>query len=521
MLKGAPWTRLLPPLAVFALFSAISFAAASVLQRAEDRATAELVHSAAEGMRGQVAARLEARMQSLVRLARRWSRRPPDRETWEFEAGLVHADYPGFQVIEWLAPDHRVRWLVPSDEAHRKALGLYVPFEPRRREAMERAIRTRDVALTRPIDLVIGGRGFLGFAPILGDGDVDSFILGVFRAEKLFDAVLEEIPGVDAYSLTVFDGDETLYARGGTPAPDARRFEHRATLRPHGVTWTLVVHPREDLLAARATGVPAGAIALGHALAGLLALTLFFSGRARERARRAERAEAELQAAVRELEAFGYTVSHDLRAPLRAMAGFTGFLLEEHGPSLDAQARDYLRRIDAASRKMDVMIRELLTYSQLSRLDVRRTRVGTAGVVREAVDGLATDARARQADVAVEDPLPDVLGDPLLLSQCVMNLLSNALKFVPAGRAPRVRVRAEPRGARVRLWVEDNGLGIEPAHRERIFRVFERLHKQEDYPGTGIGLAIVQRAAERMAGAVGLESVPGEGSRFWLELDRA
>ncbi len=505
---------------VFALFSTASFVAASALRRSEAEAMNREVEAATQGIRSEIVSRIDARIQSLVRMARRWAFRRPDYDSWEYEASLVYTDYPGFQLIEWVDTDHHVRWLVPRDETNAKARDLYLPFEPRRKAALDRSLRTRTVSFTRPLDLVIGGRGFLALSPILVEDSVQGFILGVFRAEKLFDAVLAEMMAAPSYALRILDGDEPLYARGPAPSAETARFEHRASIRQHGIDWTLVVRPSEATLAARATGLSEATLGLGHAIAALLGLTLYFSGRARERARRAEQAEAKLQEAVRELEAFGYTVSHDLRAPLRAMAGFTGFMLEEYGRSLDEQARDYLRRIDAASRKMDVMIRELLAYSQLSRVHVRRTPVDTATVAREVVEALAADAPGGRADIAVEGELPPVMGDPLLLSQCLTNLLSNALKFVPAERPARVRLRAQEAGSRVRLWVEDNGLGIALEHRERIFRVFERLHRQEEYPGTGIGLAIVQRAAERMGGAVGVESDLGQGSRFWIELDR-
>ena len=119
------------------------------------------------------------------------------------------------------------------------------------------------------------------------------------------------------------------------------------------------------------------------------------------------------------------------------------------------------------------------------------------------------------------EPLPTVLGHGTTLAQVFANLVGNAVKFVPAGRVPEVVIRAQPNGDRVRVWVEDNGIGIAPEHHERIFRVFERLHRAEDYPGTGIGLAIVRKGVERMGGAVGLESALGSGSKFWIELPRA
>jgi signal transduction histidine kinase len=126
--------------------------------------------------------------------------------------------------------------------------------------------------------------------------------------------------------------------------------------------------------------------------------------------------------------------------------------------------------------------------------------------------------REMNATVEVQHPLPDVLAHPTTLSQAIQNLVSNALKFVAAGQAPHVVVRAEPVDEWVRLWVEDNGIGIDLSHQERVFQPFQRLHGVEAYPGTGIGLAIVRRSIERMGGRCGVISKPGVGSRFWIEL---
>lgn len=230
---------------------------------------------------------------------------------------------------------------------------------------------------------------------------------------------------------------------------------------------------------------------------------------------------AELEDANEALEAFGYSVSHDLRAPLRAMEGFAQALVEDYGDRLDDTGRGYVRRVAAAARSMDSLIHDLLSYSRLHRVDAELSAVSLSAVVERACEPLAADLQARGGAIRVEGPLPAVRAHPLMLGQVLGNLFANAVTFVAPGVPPCVRVWAESRGERVRLWIEDNGIGIAPEHHERIFQVFERLHGTESYPGTGIGLAIVRRGVERMGGAAGIESIPGDGTRFWIELPAA
>ncbi len=219
-----------------------------------------------------------------------------------------------------------------------------------------------------------------------------------------------------------------------------------------------------------------------------------------------------------ELETFGHSISHDLRAPLRAMHGFSQALLEDCGDQLDDVGKDYAQRVVAGAHKMDALIQDLLAYSQVSRNDMALADVSLADVAKEAVSQVEADVAASGGTVDVSPDLPMVLGNRVTLVQSVANLVANGVKFVPKGRVPTIRVRAEQNNGHTRLWVEDNGIGIDPAHHERVFGVFERLHKSEVYPGTGIGLAIVRKSVERMGGRVGVVSAIGEGSRFWIEL---
>ncbi|MBE9178799.1 CHASE3 domain-containing protein [Oculatella sp. LEGE 06141] len=228
-----------------------------------------------------------------------------------------------------------------------------------------------------------------------------------------------------------------------------------------------------------------------------------------------------LQESNDDLEAFSYSVSHDLRAPLRTMQGFAQALLEDYGDQLDAVGQEYTHYIIEGAIQMDTLIADLLNYSRLSRTQVQLQSVSLETVVNDALKQLNAQVQEQQAEIKVDSPLPRVMAHRSTLTQVVTNLLTNAMKFVEPDQSPSVQVYAQEHPDSVRLWIADNGIGIAPEHQDRVFRVFERLHGVEIYPGTGIGLAIVRKGIERMNGRVGVESAPGQGSRFWLELPAA
>jgi len=230
---------------------------------------------------------------------------------------------------------------------------------------------------------------------------------------------------------------------------------------------------------------------------------------------------AELAELAAELDSFAYTVSHDLRAPLRAMQGFSQALMEDYGEALDDTARDYAARIVGAARAMDGLIQDLLAYSRLTRADLRLGPVPLSAALQSARSQLESDIADKNATIVTPPALPVLQADRVTLVQILSNLLSNAIKFVAPGVDPTVEVRAQERDGVVRVTVEDNGIGIDARHAERVFKMFERLHGTEAYPGTGVGLAIVRKAVERMGGRVGVESSTGSGSRFWFELAKA
>jgi PAS domain S-box-containing protein len=229
---------------------------------------------------------------------------------------------------------------------------------------------------------------------------------------------------------------------------------------------------------------------------------------------------AELRLSNTQLETFVYSIAHDLRAPLRTMQGFSQLLVQENDAGLNPQSRDYANFINSAAQTMDNLLADLLAFSHISQQKIELVPVALEAAVPDALSACEAEIRASHARVEVIPPWPVVLAHAATLRQVLVNLLGNAMKFVSAS-APQVRLRSEarPNGV-VRVWVEDHGIGISPEFQERIFQVFQRLHTTQ-YPGTGIGLAIVQKGMERMGGQAGVVSALGVGSKFWIELKQA
>jgi PAS domain S-box-containing protein len=228
----------------------------------------------------------------------------------------------------------------------------------------------------------------------------------------------------------------------------------------------------------------------------------------------------QLRVSLMDMENLCYTIAHDLRAPLRAMQGFARALEEDYSAHLEPTGREYAHRITRAAARMDALITDLLAYGRIGTGEMTLHPVELDTVIDQFLADYAETIRDRNATVCVERLLPVVMANPGVLQQVIANLLLNATKFVASGVAPQVRVFAEDRGQFARLCVEDNGIGIAEEHRAKLFHVFQRLHAPDKYPGTGIGLAMVKKAVERMKGRTGFDSVPGRGSTFWIELEK-
>jgi PAS domain S-box-containing protein len=338
------------------------------------------------------------------------------------------------------------------------------------------------------------------------DGIVQTWNL---TAERMFGYTAPEMIG---RSITTIIPDDRL------PEEDevlrrirkGQSIEHYETLRRAKdgtlVPISLTVSPIRDR-----SGVVIGASKIARDLSALRRYANTLEQTVKERT-------AALETANTQLEAFAYSVSHDLRAPLRGMQGLAHALLEDYGEALDERGREYASRIVDEAKVLDQLIRDLLAYSRLTHIEVPMDVVDLADVLESSVHNLREDIAAKHAIVQIAPDPPPIKANRTVLIQVFTNLISNAVKF--GGDRPTVNVRAEENGQSVRVTVEDQGIGIAPQHQERVFRAFERLHGVESYPGTGMGLAIVRKGVERLGGRVGVESAEGRGSRFWVELPR-
>jgi len=230
---------------------------------------------------------------------------------------------------------------------------------------------------------------------------------------------------------------------------------------------------------------------------------------------------AQLEQRTHQLEAFSYSVSHDLRAPLRAINGFAKILSSRYRAGLDERGNHFLDNILEASEHMSRLIEDMLSYSRLGRSAVALQSVSLQDVLRIAERDLQTHATTLGVTINIADDLPDVMADRTLLSQIFTNLLDNALTYRRLNVPSIVTVSWVADGEDAVISVGDNGIGIDRRHFDKIFEVFQRLHGQEDYPGTGIGLAVVRKAAEMLGGSVSVRSTTGVGSTFVVRLIRA
>ncbi len=484
--------------------------------------------------------RLNDQIQASRRLARFWRRFGRQTwEEWEFDTRLYLEDN-GLDSVVWVDPGFMVRnWEV----------GLGTPMKPARAEdlaaivaSQEKAARDGVETFAGPFLLEGGEHAHWTMVPI---GKGGAALVAGRRLDAMFDSVLRT--HAEQCDVRIRDADDVLFERRSPDCHSSIQVETPIHAFA-GRIWTLTIEPSPSivdvsnplsyivlvggLLTATLLGsvmwtrgvTRAGAVALvganrrlerttletHHAEMELRKLNDELESRVRGRT-------AALKEAVADLEAFNYSVSHDLRSPLGAIVNFAAIIEQDEGERLEEEGRLHLERIRASAMTALAMMDSLMEFSKAGRLSIETRRVSMRRLVEEVWNELVTADPKREAEIRISE-LPDVVADPTLLRLVIANLLSNALKFSAVRPKTIIEIGGSRKDGECVIWVKDNGVGFRMESSERIFKVFTRLHPASRYPGTGVGLAIVSRIIGRHDGRVWCEGSPDGGATFYFTL---
>ena len=444
-----------------------------------------------------------------------------------------------------------LKFMAPSNEANRSVINEDVYADPQHRIAMDKARNSGLPQATGTIFVLTAPSpgssadlarlpGFAVYLPVYREGEpqdtvaerrraLKGFVVGFFRWDGLLDGVFGGgfDPAIDfeLYDSREVGSSERLYdsdgvQRAGKPEVETRFSEERQ-VEVAGREWSLYFATLPGFEKEAGSNLPGFVLASGVAVSLLLfgiTLLLVRNSTLAERASKdLEDANRELEGANSELEAFSYSVSHDLRSPLRSIEGFAQILLEDHAQGLDEEARGYLRRVRAASRRMALLIDDLLDLSRVTRSSLTRQMVDLSALAREIAAEIEKSQPDRRVRLVIADGLA-VRGDPRLLRVLLENLLGNAFKFTQKEREATIEFGAVTRDGGVAYYVRDNGVGFDEAYATKLFGAFQRLHGSEEFEGTGIGLATVQRIVQRHGGKAWAEGAVGKGATFFFTL---
>jgi len=538
----------LSPFFAFLIFGSI----AVLLWHNQNRHERELVLRHAETSSEQIRIRIEglmnARMASLELLAERWVERvPPDfsqKRFLEF-AEMFYSHYPGFMGINWLDPAGVVQWVFPQS-SNEGVIDKPI-FKPQdfRAQKKNNIFHKGQYIVTPCAELLQGGLGYNIFSVLVYAGKIQGYLNGVFQVKRIVDVCLAK-DILEAFWVRLYETDRLIYTNEQQSDGKLKSNGLRVLreIQFPGKIWKLDLVPKAVIYPSKTAWkifVLVFSLLLSATLSLLLHLLLErmqMYRQARDQAlqevserKRTEKAlienEKKLEAALAELadkntelETFVYTVSHDLKTPIVTIEGFIGALREDFGDLIDENAERYLDYMSAASRKMELLINDLLYLSRIGRLPERKIEFSFDDLMKKVLNTLQPHIDESGVTLSVEKGIPLIYGEIERLGQVVENLLSNAVKYIgKENPAPRIDVGAIEQGGRKVFFVRDNGIGIEKNYYQKIFEIFQRLPSGKKIgEGTGVGLTIVKRIVEHHGGKVWLESELGKGTTFFFTL---
>lgn len=515
------------------------------------------VESSSVQARMRVEGMMNSRLASLDLMADRWvERQPPDfsQERFHTFAATLTKNYPGFVGILWIDPSGVIQWVFPEDD-HSSAIGKKFnsyPY-PDRKIEFDNLKSGNEISVTVGVHGPEGNTNFYAVRPLMHDNDVQGYLSGFFSVDQIMTFCLSKELLNDFY-IKVFEETRTIYQHGYSEQSYDEPLGSNTSRQPYAVqeirfgerTWTILMvldpgsYPRiwgKNVVLLSFGLILAAAISL---LLHLLIKRIGMYKESRDLAvlevnqrkqaqaalkineKKLEALLAELTAKNAELESFVYTVSHDLKTPIVTIEGFIGALREDFSENISSVGEQYMNHMSNATRKMELLINELLNYSRIGRIEETKTEFSMNLAVQEAIEILQPQILTLGITVNVQADLPTVYADRKRIEQAMYNILSNAVKYIGQNNPnPRIDIGCREQNSEKIFWVQDNGIGIDQKYFEKIFQLFERLPPAKlAAEGTGIGLAIVKRIIEHHGGRIWLTSDLDKGSTFYFTLKK-
>jgi signal transduction histidine kinase len=521
------------PLSVTLGLAAFALLVWRVLTVDEQAHLDQVTLSNAATVRSHIRTRVLAASYAARRMARIREAGGTTRAVWEADAQSLFAEIPGLLTIIRTTPDLAPRWGIPGAAMENPRLTT-MHLDRYLRPAMEAARDSRQVVISRAVPLERNRPAILICAPVFTSDGFGGLMIIAIQLQEFLDNILSE-SAQSSFEVVIWEGNRALYG----PAYNDEFAASRASARDialdiSGISWRLQVFADPEHLALARSHLPEVTLVVGLILSALAGMVVFLAQstlwRAREvhalnqelehrvQARTAEltRALQDLERSNQDLEQFAYVASHDLQEPLRMVSRYVQLLAKRYRGKLDADADEFIGFAVNGADRMKQQIHDLLAYARLGSQGKPFQQVDTNAVVRAALANLEVAIGDSAATITV-DPLPTVRGDHSQLVLVLQNLIANAIKF-KGDQPPRIHISATRRDATCELAVQDNGIGIDPEHADRIFVLFRRLHTPKAYPGTGIGLAVCKRIIERHGGRIWFDSQLGHGSTFRFTL---
>ncbi len=546
------------------------------LQHNQSRHIERLIQSELAGVKNEIVARMEARTFSLLRLARSLQSRPNLSDTeFEAEARLLMQHFPGFNFIEWTDKDFSQQSRIATPAANHHDFSTRIDLLSAEKEMVRAAISEHREVLVTPV----GGKSDT-FLEVVSSPEKSAgkFLVASYRSATLFADILNHSisPG---FAIELTDHHNNVFTRDLVRQKFRNEWMESTEVQYDGINWMLSIWPTSDTMADLKSPIVMGTSMASVAMTLLVMATVFFGQKSLARARQAEAFSQQLMEQIRqreiaqaslreahadlenrvakrtidlriandnlkkemserlkienelalrakelarsnsELEQFAYVASHDLQEPLRMITSFLSLLARRYIGKLDQSADEYINFSVEGAKRMKHLIDDLLSYSRVSGAQRNMATLSLDSVVKDVFANLKLTIEESQASIHCESNLPRVRGDRRQLMQLFQNLIANAIKF-RGEDPPVVRISAFELNHEWQITVEDNGIGFDMSYSDRIFLIFQRLHSQSKYSGSGIGLAICKRIVEIHGGRIWASSQPNRGSSFSFTLPK-